>query len=220
MTSQLFNMNTTPNETPIPRWRRTPEERPRQILEAALEVFGEQGLAGARIDDIAEQAGISKGTVYLYFPSKDDLFCGVIRDTFAEAVETASSVPQTENAEADLRAFSQNYWSFLRSKRFETVYRLVNSEHQTFPALSLEYGREVREPIRQVVCGILDRGVASGVFEAGDNEVRSRMLLALLWQHGVWCARREIHPDLQHRSDSAVLNEVITFFLHAIARER
>jgi TetR/AcrR family transcriptional regulator len=213
-------MSTTPNETPSPRWRRTPEERPRQILEAALDVFGEQGLAGARIDDIAERAGISKGTIYLYFPSKDDLFCGVIRDTFAEAVETASAVPETADPEADLNAFCQNYWSFLRSKRFETVYRLVHSENQAFPALSLEYGREVREPIRQVVLGILNRGVASGVFKAADNEIRSRMLLALLWQHGVWCARREIHPDLRDRSDNTVLSEVTTFFLQAVARER
>jgi AcrR family transcriptional regulator len=53
-----------------PRWRRLPEERPRQILAAALEVFGEHGLAAARLEDIAKRAGVSKGTIYLYFPNK------------------------------------------------------------------------------------------------------------------------------------------------------
>ena len=55
--------------TSEPRWRRLPEERPRQILDAALAVFAERGLAAARLDDIAKRAGLSKGTIYLYFPN-------------------------------------------------------------------------------------------------------------------------------------------------------
>ncbi|HEY6829781.1 MAG TPA: helix-turn-helix domain-containing protein, partial [Gemmatimonadaceae bacterium] len=58
-----------------------PEDRPRQILSAALEVFGECGLAAARLEDIAKRAGLSKGTIYLYFPNKDELFRAVIRST-------------------------------------------------------------------------------------------------------------------------------------------
>src|SRR3954470_2886771 len=62
-----------------PRWRRLPEERPRQILAAALSVFGERGLAAARLDDIAKRAGLSKGTIYLYFPNKEELFREMVR---------------------------------------------------------------------------------------------------------------------------------------------
>lgn len=213
-------MGSKPQEQDAPRWRRTPEERPRQILEAALRVFGEQGLAGARLDDIAEQAGISKGTIYLYFSSKHDLFAGVIRDTFAEAVETAASVAETTDPLADLKAFARVYWSFLRSYRFETAYRLVTAENQAFPELSRDYVREVREPIKQIVRRILERGVKAGVFRKGNNVVRARMLLALLWQHGIWCARREVNPDLAGHSDTAVLNEVLTFYMDAVATER
>ena len=64
-----------------PRWRRLPEERPKQILEAALAVFAERGLAAARLEDIAKRAGVSKGTIYLYFENKEELFRGVVRDT-------------------------------------------------------------------------------------------------------------------------------------------
>lgn len=210
-------MTMKPNENP--RWRRTPEERPRQILEAGLAVFGEQGLAAARLDDIAERAGISKGTIYLYFQSKDDLFREVIRDAYAEVVESVA-LPETEDARADLKTFCRTYWSLIRSPRFETVHRLVLSEIHAFPELSEEYGREVRDRIKRIVRMILERGTKSGAFEKGNNQVRARMLLALLWQHGIWYARKQNDPDLAGRSDAAVLNEVITFFMDAVASRR
>ncbi|HUP88784.1 MAG TPA: TetR/AcrR family transcriptional regulator [Longimicrobiales bacterium] len=211
-------MVTKPTE--LPRWRRTPEERPRQILEAALAVFGEQGLAGARIDDIADRAGISKGTVYLYFPSKDDLFREVIRDTFADMLEQVITQEVTSDAIADLRAFCRNFFSFLRSPRFESVFRLIQSQINAFPELSREYASEVREPIRTHICEMLERGMDAGVITRGDNKIRARMLVALLWQHGIWCARREVNPDLESRSDNQVLEEVITFFMEAVRRVR
>src|SRR5437870_5806627 len=70
-----------------PRWRRLPEERPSQIVDAALDVFAERGLAAARIDDIAKRAGLSKGTIYLYFPNKEALFREVIRRTVVSQIE-------------------------------------------------------------------------------------------------------------------------------------
>src|SRR4051812_31624363 len=70
-----------------PRWRRLPEERPRQIIEAALAVFGERGLAASRLEDIAKRAGLSKGTIYLYFPNKEELFREVVRTTVVSKLE-------------------------------------------------------------------------------------------------------------------------------------
>jgi AcrR family transcriptional regulator len=63
-----------PEAATEPRWRRLPEERPKQILEAALAVFAERGLAAARLEDIARHAGLSKGTIYLYFPNRKSSF--------------------------------------------------------------------------------------------------------------------------------------------------
>ncbi|HMF99610.1 MAG TPA: helix-turn-helix domain-containing protein, partial [Gemmatimonadaceae bacterium] len=68
-----------------PKWRRCPEDRPEQIIKAALEVFGECGLANARLQDIAERAGVSKGTIYIYFPNKEELFREMIRQTAVAA---------------------------------------------------------------------------------------------------------------------------------------
>jgi AcrR family transcriptional regulator len=101
-----------------PRWRRLPGERPRQILEAALEVFGERGLAVSRLDDIAKRAGLSKGTIYLYFPNKEELFREVVRNTVVSNIESseqeisAMSGPATEVLTRSLRA----YWIFIRSQ--------------------------------------------------------------------------------------------------------
>lgn len=200
--------------------RRTPEERPRQILEAALQVFGEQGLAGARIDDIAERAGISKGTVYLYFVSKDDLFREVMRDGFAGILEAVSDTEPTDDATADLRQFCTNFFTYLRTPRFETTMRLLIAQIHAFPELSRESATEVRAPARELIKQILDRGIANGEFAAGDNDVRARMLLALIWQHGMWCAKRTVNPDLADVDDAQVIEEIMTFFIDAVAKER
>src|SRR3954470_5924639 len=75
--------------TQEPRWRRLPEERPKQIIDSALIVFGERGLSNARLEDIAKRAGVSKGTIYLYFPNKEELFREVIRSTVVAQIEQA-----------------------------------------------------------------------------------------------------------------------------------
>src|SRR4029453_17052427 len=66
-----------------PRWKRRAEDRPREICAAALEVFAEKGFAAAKLDEIARRAGVSKGTLYLYFEDKEQLFRAVVRDTVA-----------------------------------------------------------------------------------------------------------------------------------------
>src|SRR5580765_6630918 len=86
--------------TAEPRWRRLPEERPGQILAAALEVFGERGLAAARLDDIARRAGVSKGTIYLYFPNKEELFREMIRHIVVGQLEAAERAVSESTASA------------------------------------------------------------------------------------------------------------------------
>src|SRR5438034_7881316 len=81
----LFAMPKT--KSAQPKWRRRPEHRPQQIIEAAFEVFGECGLAKSRLEDIAKRAGVSKGTIYLYFPNKEDLFREMIRQTAVATIE-------------------------------------------------------------------------------------------------------------------------------------
>src|SRR3954470_17382905 len=111
-----------------PKWRRRPEHRPQQIIEAALEVFGECGLAKSRLEDIAKRAGVSKGTIYLYFPNKEELFREMVRDIVVGQLEAAermvheSTAPATET----LIEFMRRYWARIRGPEFGPLFRLVH----------------------------------------------------------------------------------------------
>ncbi len=128
------------------RRRRDPEARPQQILEAAFCEFGEHGLAGARLDDIARRANVAKGTIYLYFPNKEALFREMVRTTTIAALETAEArlaAADRVSAEDQLRYFAAGWWEFLRTDRFQVVQRLVMAELPQFPDLMQFYADEV-----------------------------------------------------------------------------
>ena len=71
-------MNVIDPNTSQPKWTRKPQARPDEVLEAALDVFAVNGFAATRMDDIAKAAGLSKAAIYLYFPSKDDVFKALV----------------------------------------------------------------------------------------------------------------------------------------------
>lgn len=203
--------------TTEPRWRRRPEERPGQILEAALAEFSERGLEATRVEDIAERAGIGKATLYQYFPNKLKLFHAVVRRGL-EGLTAAMSVETDPEATASaaLASFIRSVWAQVRAPEFEAAYRLAQAEVNKCPSLTEEYVRSVREPFQAAVTTLLERGVAAGEFEAGDAVMRSRMLLALLTKHAVWCARREYMPDLIEKTDDEVMREMTDFYYAAL----
>src|SRR3569623_493960 len=88
-----------------PKWRRRKEARPAEIVQAALQVFSEKGFAGAKLDEIAARAGVSKGALYLYFETKEDLFRAVVRQAVA---------PNVEAVEAAVEGFQGDFASLLR----------------------------------------------------------------------------------------------------------
>jgi len=202
-----------------PRWRRLPEERPRQILHAALAVFGERGLAAARLEDIAKRAGLSKGTIYLYFPNKEELFREMIRDTVVTQLEAGERMVD-ENVGASvtetLTAFMRAYWTFIRSSEFAPVFRLIHAEIHNFPDLARFYAEEVVARGHRLVAGIIQRGIDSGEFREVDPAVAARMLTAPFVMHGLWCTHRECFSSVAKKTDDEVLDELIQFYLYAI----
>lgn len=202
-----------------PRWRRLPEERPQQIIEAALTIFGERGLASARLDDIAKLAGLSKGTIYLYFPNKEELFREVVRHTIVAEIERAEhelAAASAQSATETLEQFVRGYWRFLRSPKFAALFRLIHAELGNFPDLARFYASEVVERWRRLVTGILERGIRTGEFRDVDPEVAARMLSPTLLMHAMWCSHRDLFKATANRTDEQVLDEVLNFYLHAI----
>lgn len=201
------------------RRRRDPEARPQQILDAAFHEFGERGLAGARLDDIAKRAGVAKGTIYLYFPNKEALFREMVRTTTIAALETAEQLldqAEDESAESQLRKLSARWWGFLRSDRFQVVQRLVLAELQHFPDLMQFYADEVVARGKRLTGGVVARGTARGEFRELPPETAARMLSALTMMHSLWCSRRQFFPMLAGTTDEAICNEVLDFYLHAL----
>ncbi|HXC24924.1 MAG TPA: TetR/AcrR family transcriptional regulator [Gemmatimonadaceae bacterium] len=193
-----------------------PEERPHQILQAALEVFDEYGLVGARIEDIAKRAGVSKGTIYLYFPNKEALFREMIQSTIVAAIAAGEQMPDTGTATEQLVAYMREYWDFARSHAFGTVYRLVISELHRFPDLSEFYVNEVVLRMRQLVGRIIGRGIEAGEFRAIDTAVATRMLASLFGTNVMWCTKRKFFPHIHDKTDEQVFAEIADFYVNAL----
>jgi AcrR family transcriptional regulator len=214
-----------PNEVPTiaePRWRRLPEERPGQILTAALAVFGERGLAAARLEDVAKKAGLSKGTIYLYFPNKEELFREMVRHNVVSAIEEREQLVNAANGAASevLAQYLRSYWKFIRSEQFAPIFRLIHAELQNFPDLARFYAEEVVARSHRLLSTLIVRGMDSGEFRRADPHVAARMLTAPFVMHGVWCTHREFFESVALKSDEQVLEELIDFSLHALrARE-
>lgn len=205
----------TPQE---PRWRRLPEERPRQILEAAKEVFGEHGLAGSRLEDIAKRAGLSKGTIYLYFPNKEELFREMVRHMVVSQIEQGEQSLSAMNGPATdvLSQFLGSYWRFIRSSQFAPLFRLIHAEIHSFPDLARFYAEEVIARVHRLIASIITRGIESGEFRRLDPIVAARMITAPFVMHGLWCTHRECFTAVAKGTDEQVLDELMQFALHAI----
>lgn len=203
-------------EVTEPRWRRLPEERPQQILHAALEVFGDHGLAGARLEDIAKRAGVSKGTIYLYFPNKEALFREMVRSTIVEAIVSGEGIPNTGSARDQLLTFMEQYWDFVRTPAFSVIYRVVVSELHHFPDLVEFYSAEVIARGQKLLSGIIARGVAVGEFRALDPTVAGRMLISLFSTSAMWSCKRKFFPHLRDRTDEQIYEELVDFYLSAL----
>jgi AcrR family transcriptional regulator len=200
-----------------PRWRRLPEERPKQILDAALAVFAERGLAAARLDDIAKRAGVSKGTIYLYFENKEELFRGVVRDTVIEFIERGEAHFAAERDPiAALDVWMEGHWGWIRSDVFPAMHRLANSELRDFPDLYEFYAVEVVGRAQRLVCEILERGMETGVFRRMDALVAARMLSALFVTHGTWYHQKHSFKSIANIPERVLLAQIREFFLLAM----
>ena len=95
-----------------PRWERRKDARPQELLAAALDLFVEKGYAATRLEDVARRAGVSKGTLYLYFENKEELVQAVVRDTIAPAIGVGQAIIAGFEGHSEdlLRNIMQTWW--------------------------------------------------------------------------------------------------------------
>ena len=148
-----------------PRQRRK-EARPQELLQAALAVFVEKGFAGSRTEEVAKRAGVSKGTLYLYYPSKEELFKAVVRQNLssliAEGEEAAGSF---EGSSSELLSFLlHTWWERVGNTPAAGIHKIVLAEVRNFPELAQFYTDEVIIPADRLFSRCVQRGIDRGEF--------------------------------------------------------
>jgi AcrR family transcriptional regulator len=205
-----------PTSEAAPRWRRRPTERPQELLDAALVVFSEHGLARARVEDIAARAGVSKGTVYLYFDSKEELFREAVRDRTARAIETLEAAAPPGDPVARIQRFIDAYWKHLRGPMFGGMYRLILAELPRFPEFTQFYGEEVSGKVISLAAEIVREGQEQGRLRGADPMVAARMIVGLIVQHAIWTSQPTLFPRIGNRSDAELGSEITDFLMAAL----
>ena len=171
-----------------PRWTRRSEARPDEILDGALEEFERAGFDGARMEDVARRARISKAGVYLYFDSKEALLMALIQREIAPIVQRVEMLAMAGAADPSqtLKLIAANALSLLSQPRVFAIPRLVISISRRFPDIMRLYRTEVVDRVRAALCGLIRRGIELGQFRDVDPEVAVRTIAGPIMFEAMW----------------------------------
>jgi TetR/AcrR family transcriptional regulator len=171
---------------------RRKEARPGELLDAALDLFVEKGFAATRSEEVAARAGVSKGTLFLYFPSKEELFKAVVRENISGRFKEWND--EFEAFEGDsaemLRYCMKVWWDRLGASRASGITKLVISEARNFPDIAAFYQEEVIVPGRDLIRRMLQRGIDRGEFQVKDLDyaiysVIAPMIFLIMMKHSL-----------------------------------
>ncbi len=170
--------------------KRRKDQRPDEIIQAAMEVFAECGFANAKIVDIAKRAGAAKGTVYRYFETKDELFEAVVHHyvspMFAQIEKRVSFFP---GSTTDLltSVLERVYEQIVNNHERWAIMRILIAEGARFPKLTEFYHREVLAGAQRLMGSIIKRGIDSGEFrdtlaQQYPGVIVGPMLMSAIWK--------------------------------------
>lgn len=177
---------------PRQRRARRKEARPGELVDAALALFVEKGFAATRVEEVAARAGVSKGTLFLYFPSKEELFKAVVRETIAgRFTEWNEELDRFDGSNAELvRYCMHSWWERIGMTAASGITKLVMSEAGMFPEIAAFYQQEVIGPGHDLLRRVLQRGMDSGEFrplhlEYAVYSLIAPMIFLLMWKHSM-----------------------------------
>ncbi len=170
---------------------RRKDARPGELLAAALDLFVEKGFAATRAEEVALRAGVSKGTLFLYFASKEELFKAVVRENISSNYPGWHEEMQSfDGSTAEmLHLCAQGWWENIGATKACGIGKLMMSEGANFPDLQRFYQAEVIEPGNLLLLGILQRGVDRGEFRKDVNLNHvvhmfvAPFLYLMVWKH-------------------------------------
>ncbi|MBP7565912.1 MAG: TetR/AcrR family transcriptional regulator [Burkholderiaceae bacterium] len=195
---------------------RRKEARPGELLQAALDLFVEKGFAATRSEEVAARAGVSKGTLFLYFPSKEELFKAVVRENISGRFsQWNDEFVQFSGTTADmLHTCMDIWWTRVGATQASGISKLMLGEACNFPELAAFYRQEVVQPGHALLARIVQRGIDSGEFRAVDASqtafsVVASMVFVMMQRHtGGVCVPADTSFDpiafLHHQVDLMV----------------
>jgi len=210
----------TRTRRPKPRWQRRKDARPEEIITAALEVFADRGFAATTLEDVARKAGVTKGTIYLYFENKEALFKALIRGTIVPVIAKGEEIAQTFTGSArDLfEKLVREYWRLVGETSLSSIPRLMIAEAGNFPQLARFYYQEVITRGHRLMAGVLERGIKAGEFKKVDLSVATKLAMAPL-MHAVVARKAFAHCMPEGFDVPTYLDTHIELFLHGISNQ-
>jgi AcrR family transcriptional regulator len=205
---------------PVRRQRRK-DARPHELLDAALSLFVEKGFAATRSEEVARRAGVSKGTLYLYYPSKEELFKAVVRQSLTPIIARGADIVGSYAGSTPelLVRLMVTWWDSVGATRASGIFKLVLAEACNFPELTQFYVNEVVIPTRQLLVRALQRGIDRGEFRPLNVDEVAHALIApvqylVLHQHSIGaCGFHEV--DL---APDSFMRTQIDLLLHGLMR--
>jgi len=200
---------------PSPRRQERKRQRQGNILAAAFEVFATHGFEAARLDEVARRAGVAKGTIYLYFRDKEELFRAVVRTLVQRKIAAIPETVQGTGEQMLRELISRMYGLVVTNDKVRAIVRLLIAEGGRFPQLSEIYHREVIGPGMKAVRQILQHGISTGEFRPTAAVEFPQLLaapgvLAIVW--------RVLHGD-RHRIDLDAYRQAhLEFILDSLRR--
>ena len=204
-----------------PRWQRRKAARPAEIVTAALEVFVERGFAAARLEEVARRAGVTKGTLYLYFKSKEALFKAVVRETIVPVIAQGEALAQSfpGTARELVERLVRENWRLVGETDLAGIPKLMMAEAATFPQLTRFYYEEVVARGHRLMAGVIERGIKSGEFRKVDVATAAKLAMSPLMHATV--ARRAFASCMPEGFDvGKYLDTHIDLYLHGITNNR
>jgi AcrR family transcriptional regulator len=178
----------TNNGKPEPRWRRRKDTRPAEILAAAQEIFGERGYDATRLEDVGRRAGCTKGTVFLYYENKAELFKAAVREALTPMLHDTEQAVETHQGSVRelLKTVLRLRWDHMERTRLSGLVKLLLTETGKYPDLARFYHDEFYDRSQALLRKIIQMGVDRGEFRKLDVEQAARVVVAPLLFAAVW----------------------------------
>lgn len=200
------------------RWRRRKQDRPAEILTAALKTFSSKGFAATKLDEVAKEAGVSKGTLYLYFEGKEALFKAVVTEFVLPQIARAEEHAEHNTGSVkDLMIKLLEQWRInVLESELSGMPKIMMAEASNFPELAVFYLENVIQRTRRLVANLIKLGIDRGEFRKCDPFYAARtfltpMVFSAIWQHS-------LEPFDESYDINEYLNTSLDIFLRGISK--